>query len=396
MTTLFGPLGPRLSWTRLSRLLWFLGAAALVAVCVGWVYSALLLPLLIGAFLAYLLLPFVAKLERHGIPRGPAVLTLVAGSLALLAFAAVRIAPVLYHQVLLIIRLIPGAYNTVVQSWLPIVEKYVAGLGVGSQGEVHRFLGGSAVLGHFESQLESSLTSLWATGTSVAGGMLNLLLVPVFTFFLLKDHVKIPRALHRLVPRDLLGPVDRLMHQMSLTLRSVLKGQATVAGILGILYVIGLSLVGLQSAVAIGVVAGICRVVPYLDVIVGGILSAIVLLSNFAGWGQVVSVVLVFLVVQTIDGALVTPTVIRQRVGLHPLLVIVSVIAFGSWFGFWGVLIAIPLVAVGKVLINAVLPYYYSSATYAGVGEELGSPLESATPLPRTDTAAAGKGDGGA
>ena len=139
-----------------------------------------------------------------------------------------------------------------------------------------------------------------------------------------------------------------------------------VAGILAVLYILGFSIIGLQGAFAIGLIAGACRIINYLDVIVGGTLSLMVILSDFQGIGQLLAVAGVFLVVQSVDGMFITPRVIGDRVGLHPVLVIVSILSFGDLFGFWGVLLAIPVLAVAKVLWFSTKPFYLASRPYMG------------------------------
>jgi predicted PurR-regulated permease PerM len=346
------------------RLARFVAVAGILVAFTATVYWSLLLPLAVSAFLTYLLLPFVDLLERRRVPRGVAVPAIVALALGVLGFGLVRLFPVLYAQAALLVDLIPRAVSTVLETWLPVAEQYVTGLGIGSADEVHRMISGTSLIGRLDTQLQAGLAGLWATGTRVAGGLVNILLIPVLTFFLLKDYPRLARGVRDLIPRDLVPPVRTMAKKIDATLRTVLKGQVTVAGILAILYVVGLSVVGLKSAVAIGVVAGICRIIPYLDVIVGSVLSTVILLSDFQGWGQVLGVVVVFLVVQGIDGAFVTPTVLGERIGLHPMIVIVSVIAFANWLGFAGVLIAVPVVAILKVVLETVTPYYLASKAY--------------------------------
>ncbi len=163
-------------------------------------------------------------------------------------------------------------------------------------------------------------------------------------------------------------PVKDVAVSVDHTLRNVIKGQITVAGILTLMYVIGFGLVnilfGFPSAIAIAIVAGVCRIVPYLDIFVGLVLSGIVITSNFQNWGQVIGVVGVIAVVQLIDGMYITPRVVGERVGLHPLIVILSVLAFADWFGFWGVLLAIPTVAVAKIVFMSLMPLYRSSQVF--------------------------------
>jgi predicted PurR-regulated permease PerM len=357
---------PRIDWRRARRFLWFSAFAGVLLFALAVVYWSLLPALLIGALYAYLLIPLVDRLERRGARRGLAALGLILTSVAIVVVAVMRIVPVLYAQGQLILRLVPAAMGNVARSWVPLVEHAVSDLGILSPTEVHRYVTSIDILDQLSDQVRSSVSGVVTTGASLAGGMVTMGLIPFVTFFLLADHGQLRARLYRLVPMDLVVPVRFVVDRVNQTLRAVIKGQVIVAGILAVLYAIGLSVVGLQSAIAIGVVAGACRVIPYFDVIVGFTLSAVVLVSDFHGWGQVLSVVLVFLVVQTIDGAFVTPRVIGDRVGLHPMVVILSVLAGAHWLGFWGVLLAIPTAAIVKALLSAGEPFYMASALYQG------------------------------
>lgn len=354
----------RIDWHRVLRLVVFLGATGLLLVVLAVIYESLMLPISISAFFTYLLLPLVGQLERVGMRRIYAVSTLLVLSLAIITVAIVRLAPQLYTQAMSLIQLLPVAVNHVVMKWLPLAEQFIVDLGVVEAPDVHVWFSTSNLLARLNSQLESGVRGLWNTGATLVGGVLNVVLIPLLTFFMLNSYADFQRRLQSLVPRDLVTPVYIIIQKVNLTLRSVLKGQVIVAGILAVLYVAGLSTVGLQQAVAIGVVAGICRIIPYLDVIVGGALSVIVFLSNFPGWGQVASVALVFLIVQAIDGILITPRVVGERVGLHPLVVITSVLAFADWLGFLGVLVAVPVVAIVKALLVTARPFYLASSLY--------------------------------
>ncbi len=358
------PTLPPVNWRQARRFIVFLAVAAALVFGLGLFYASLVLPIGVGAFLAYLLLPLVDKLETLRVKRVLATAAIIFVALGIIAIAVSRMAPLLYVQVLYIVKLLPNAVAAVMEKWRPLAEQYVVDLGFMTPAEIHDLLSYSSLLGKLQSQLQAGISGVWRTGTSLAGGMVNIVLIPVVTFFLLNDYRALRRAALSLVPQDLIVPMQFVTAKVNLTLRSVIKGQATVAAILAGLYVIGLTVVDLQSAIAIGVVAGVCRIVPYLDVIVGLTLSMVVLLSNFAGWGQVASVVLVFLVVQAIDGAFITPRVIGERVGLHPMVVILSVLAFSDRFGLWGVIVAIPLVAIVKVLLEAAAPFYRASRAY--------------------------------
>ena len=167
-----------------------------------------------------------------------------------------------------------------------------------------------------------------------------------------------------MVPRDLEEPAILFIQEINKVLRSVIKGQVIVATILAALYVAGLSLVGLHAAVAIGLTAGLCRIIPYLDVLVGGSLCLLVILADTADLGLLFAVACVFVIIQSLDGMIITPRVIGERVGLHPFLVIISIIAFGDLFGFFGILLAIPCIAIVKLIVQNLKPIYYASRAY--------------------------------
>jgi len=353
-----------IDWQRARRfsrfaLITFVGSVALAVF-----YQTVLLPLLVSAFLTYLLLPLVEALESRGLPRLVTVTLILGLFVAGVAVLTIVLAPLIYRQAMMLIQQIPEALNTVLDIWLPSAERFVTDLGIAKAEDVHRWFDGGSLFERIQGQLQAGLVGLWRTGRSVLEGAVYAVLVPFITFFMLLDHHDIRAGIRGLIPRDLLVPVDAVTEKVNSTLKSVLKGQVTVAAILAVLYVIGLRLTGIEAAITIGIIAGVCRLIPYFDVIVGGVLSAIVILSNFAGFGQVLGVVLVFLVVQTIDGAIITPRVIGERVGLHPLVVVVSVLAFADWMGFWGVLLAIPIVAILKALLSMATPYYIASRAY--------------------------------
>lgn len=370
-------------WRRTKRFAILCAVFVALLMFFGSLYYSLLVPILVSMFLCYLFLPLVNRLEVYKIPRFAGILLIMSAVVGFFAILSIKLAPMIYLQSLVLIKLIPKAFNTVMTTWIPIVENYVIEWGLMNVDAAHKFFEGSNLITRLESQFERGLTGVWYTGVSLAGGMLNIGLIPFFVFFILKDYRKITDGLWSLVPKDLVPPTRSVARRINVTLKSVLKGQATVAGILMVLYVIGLSIVGIQSAIIIGLVAGFCRIIPYLDVLVGAILSTIVILSDFNGFGPVFGVVAVFLIVQALDGAIITPQIIGDRVGLHPMAIIISVIAFGNWLGFWGVLLSVPLVAVAKALFVAVKPYYLASATFRAPWALKAEPLPDDDPAPK-------------
>ena len=352
------------NWHQARRLAIFVAIVASLCIFLGNIFYVLLAPFFVGVFVAYLIEPLVVKLERRRLSRGWASLIMVMLALAVLAFAAIAIVPEIYRQVAELVSLIPSVAKNLYEKWLPLLKEMALRSHYIDEQALDRSISEFNVLAQVTSPVRQAIGGIWRNTPRLLQGVVDLILVPVFTFFFLAEWPYIRRAFIHLTPIDLRNPMTVVADKFDDTFRALIKGQATVAGIMGVMYAIGLTALGLESGLAIGVVAGLFRFIPYADVVVGGGLSAIVLLSNFQGMGQVIGVIIVFSVVQMTDAVLLTPRVIGHRVGLHPLLVIGSVIAFGDLMGFYGILIAIPVVALIKVAIDLLLPFYFVSAAF--------------------------------
>ena len=353
-----------LDMSRFRRLLIYGFIALTLLVALALLYSVVVVPILVGAFLTYLLKPLVDQLYRWHVPKTLAISCMVGGSVLLSTLAVVNLVPIVIGEGRLILARAPQAFSVISSSWLPYLQTLAMDSGMMDHEQASKLLAVNNLLATLGTHVQQHLGGIWQTSSSLLTGIFYLVLLPLVTFFLLKDWADIKHTLRKTVPQDLRPAVVHLLGRLDHTLKNVLKGQVTVAAILGLLYVIGLSVVGLQFSVAIGIIAGICRLIPYMDLVVGGALSGIVLASNFTDWTAAIKVVAVFVLVQVLDGVLITPRVIGERIGLHPLVVILTVLALGDRFGFWGVLLAVPVAAVLKVLIEEIWPFYKLSRLY--------------------------------
>lgn len=344
--------------TSFKRMILFLAFFLSIFYALYRLYNPLIVPIGIGIFLTYLLNPVV---HRYGTSRKYRILiaigmvSIVVGGFAL---GIIKFAPKLYGQSIILLELLPEATEAVIGHWLPSIREFVVKMGLVTELEFDENIRDMRLLNQLTSQIQQALTNIWRTAPDLLGGVINVVLVPFITFFLLIDSQKVVDAIVGLVPRDLRGNLGVFVTNVDDTLKSVIKGQLTVAFILGVLYVIGFSLIGLQLGFAIGVIAGICRIIPYFDVVVGGVLASIVILYDFSGFHQVASVAAVFVIVQTLDGLWITPTVIGEKVGIHPAIIVCSVLSFADLFGFWGVLMAIPTIAVSRTTLISLRPIY--------------------------------------
>ena len=350
-------------WDVVKSFLWFLLVGCLLTAGLAYVYSSLIVPIGISLFLSYLLAPVVDRYD-HVLPRGLVVSILLLATILLMTILSVTLFPALYQEVSRIVQRLPAVVDLALNKWLPYLKNMAVRSEFVSELEVDRVINELSSIGQLSESASQALSTIWYSVPRVMGTVLNVVMVPVITFFLLLNFPRIKRYFGNLIPLRLRGYVDGFLLRVDDTLSAVVKGQVTVACILAVLYILGFSVIGMDAAFLLGLLAGLCRVVPYFDVIIGGSLGLIALLSNYQGPGQVVGLLVVIAVVQSLDGMFITPRIIGERVGLHPAVVIVSVLAFGSSFGFWGVILAIPAVALFKALWIAATPYYFATRAY--------------------------------
>jgi predicted PurR-regulated permease PerM len=353
------------NWSRVRRFAWLLTATVFLAILFFWIYRPLLVPILVSAFLSYLISPVVDAAERRGWPRWLTTLALLTIVCSVIAFALIAVIPFLYTQSLSWLQQGPEAFRNWWATLLPQVTHVLERFGITEAQIVEQSTRKFNVITGVLTRFETGLGGIVDTSSRLVGGVFNTLLVPFLMFFMLKDEHRIFAAIKKILPVDQIAAMTHVARTINETLRSVLKGTVIVAFIDGALYAMGLSLLGVESAVAIGLVGGACRIVPYLDALVVTVLGLIATMSNFESWGQVVGVLGLVVAVQTIDGIIVTPRVIGEKVGLHPAFVVSTVLAFGKLFGFWGVLLAIPVTAVVKALMVSGLPWWFRSSWYS-------------------------------
>jgi predicted PurR-regulated permease PerM len=208
------------------------------------------------------------------------------------------------------------------------------------------------------------LAEVTASGQALFAALAYLLLIPVVTFYLLRDWDVLVRNVHALVPRSVEATVVRLTRECDAVLAQFLRGQLLVMFGLAFIYTIGLRIVGLDSAFLIGMLAGLVSFVPYLGFIVGIVLAGFAALIQYGDAVHLLYVVAVFGVGQLIEGFVLSPWLVGDRIGLHPVAVIFAVMAGGQLFGFFGVLLALPVAAVILVLLRHSHEHYLQSAFY--------------------------------
>lgn len=356
---------------------WVLGILAVLVtgLCV-WKLKGILGAAAAALILAYVLEPAVEWLERHKIPRPLGVVLLALGGLGSVLVVFGLAVPVIVRQTGAFIDSanLPGLTDP--SRWPPEVRTFLEN----NREEIDRlreeFLAWlKANAANLLARIGSLVMKLTSSVVGMVVAILNVVLVPVMAYYFVVDYRPMVRGAAALVPHAWRPTTFRLAGEIDRVLRAFLRGQAFVAAALGLMYAIGLSLCGTPLGILIGLVAGALSLVPYLGLAVGIIPALLLNLLQHQSLGRAIAVVLVFVIAQTIEGYVLTPRLVGEAVGLHPVIVILAVLAGGVLFGFAGILLAVPVAAAASVFWHEGLTWYKQSSYF----------LEGAPPDPPAD-----------
>jgi predicted PurR-regulated permease PerM len=342
-------------------------AAAATFLVLMWLLNDILLPFVVGMVVAYFLDPVVARLQRARMSRSMAT-TLVTILAVLVSVGMVMaILPPLFGQIQSLITNAPEYVMKAIGRIQPLIEPLRDRLGLDPL-SVH--------------DLQSEATQWAGKGLAFAGGiasalaqrgfaLINLLgllfITPVVTFYMLRDWEKVVAAIDSTLPLDHADTIRKLTQESNAAIAGYVRGQALVCLALGSFYGIGLTLVGLQFGLVIGLIAGAISFIPFVGTFVGAVMAIGMALAQFPPeWMGVVKVAAVFVVGQMLEGNFLSPKLVGDRVGLHPVWIMFALLAGGSLFGFTGVLIAVPVAAVLGVIVRHFIARYRESDLYRG------------------------------
>lgn len=329
-----------------------------------WVLAPILTPFVMSALFAWLGDPLVDRLEAAGRKRTTAVLTVFAFMAMVGAIVLTLLLPLMVEQVGQMISWLPNLADWLTTTAVPWMESRFK-LSLAS------YINPDAIVALVKEhwQQAGGVASNIIGGLSTSGLMLiaiitNLTLIPVLTFFFLRDWDKMMASLRELLPRPLEPTIMRLARESDAVLGGFLRGQLSVMLCLGTIYAIGLWFTGISFGLLIGFVAGLLSFVPYMGAILGFGAAVIASLVSFGDMPHLLMVVAVFAIGQTLEGTVLIPWLVGDRIGMHPVAVIFSIMAGGQLFGFLGVLLALPVAAVVMVLLRYAHEQYKGSAMY--------------------------------
>ncbi len=352
----------------LRRLKWIvLGAFGLWVV---WLLAPILTPFVIALMLAWLGDPLVDRLEASGRSRNTAVILVFVLMSLLIALALLILVPMIQRQIATLLAALPQAQQWVLGTALPWLEAKT-GVQIMAWLEPDRLI--EWVRSHWQ-QAGGAATTLFGylsrSGFAMVAWVVNLALMPILTYYFLRDWDKLVERVAATIPRNHIEVVSRLARESNDVLGAFIRGQIAVMIALGIVYAAGLSLAGLNLGLLIGLVAGLISFIPYLGATTGVVLAVLAALVQSQGFDLklLVLVGVVFTVGQLLESYVLTPRIVGDKIGLHPVAVIFAVMAGGQLFGFLGMLLALPAAAVINVLLRYAHERYRQSELYAGHG----------------------------
>ncbi len=357
------------------------GIAMAVFLLALWYLGDVMMPFILGGAVAYFLDPVADRLEAMGLSRVMATVLITIFGFLIFVLLLVLVIPALMQQTAAIIESAPGYVHTL-KAFLK--EKFPSVMDESSA--LRRSLDA------FASTISARGTALLEQMVASVMTVINLLaltvLVPVIAFYLLLDWDHMIARINALLPREHAPTIRELAREIDHTLASFIRGQGTVCLILGTYYAVALMLAGLQGGLVVGVIAGALTFIPYVGALVGGGLALGLALFQFWGEWQMIGIVgAIFVSGQMLEGNFLTPKLVGSSVGLHPVWLIFALSAFGSVFGFVGMLVAVPVAAAIGVLVRFVVRLYINSPLYRGP--------HGAAPPPQQGENGSGGGDDG-
>ena len=327
-----------------------------------YVLRSVLLPFVLGIILGYLFDPLATKLEKLKMSRTWATMFVFLIVILLAVPVFILLLGVVEEQLSVFISAVPKYISSFIQKLEPILQtlqEYIPALEPENMKEIL-----SQNMSQTFTFSANLLQGLLKNSMAIVNVLSLLLITPVVAFYMLKDWDVFTKKVDNLLPRQSKKEIRSIFKQIDKALSGFLRGQVSVCVILGVYYALGLKLIGLELGALIGFIAGLISFIPYVGSITGFVLSMLLAFSQFNDWEHIVAVVAVFLIGQFFEGNFLTPKLVGDKVGLHPVWVMFALLAGGVLLGFLGLMIAVPVAAVIGILIRFLLQKYKKSRLY--------------------------------
>jgi predicted PurR-regulated permease PerM len=342
-------------------ILWLLVFLAVAASL--YLLRGALMPFVAGMGVAYLLDPVADRLERLGLPRAVASLLMVFGFLLIVVAAFLIVVPVLTDQVSDLVARAPAYIDELRREAQPMLRKLRSSLTPGQAAQVDEAI--KSHVGDILGWIGQVLGGILSGGAALLSLLGLMFIMPVVAFYMIRDWDRLIAQMDSLLPRQSADTIRELAREIDDRLSGFVRGQALVCLLLGAWYAAGLTLVGLDFGLLVGTGAGLLSIIPYLGNIVGLGTSLLLAVAQFEGWIPIALVAVVFVSGQVLEGNFVTPKIVGDRVGLHPVWLLFAVTAGGALLGITGALLAVPVAAALGVLVRHAVQRYRASPLYA-------------------------------
>ncbi len=341
---------------------WLIGLA--VAFLFLFLLRGILLPFVAGMAIAYLLDPVCDRLEKLKMSRTWATAVVTVGFLVLFIGVLLLLLPAVISQLTHFLKQLPVYVDLIRTLVIDALQKVEARVDPEIFDRIRLTLAEST--DHIMAWGTQALTTLVSQGVAIANLVSLIVITPVVAFYLLRDWDRLVAQVDSWLPRKHLTVIRQLAREVDQTLAGFLRGQGTVCLLLGVFYAVGLTIVGLDFGLVIGLIAGLLTFIPYAGSMIGLVLSVGFAILQFDSWIYVGIVAAIFFAGQAIEGNVLTPKLVGDSVGLHPVWIIFAILAGGVLFGFVGVLLAVPVTAVIGVGVRFALTQYLDSPLYVG------------------------------
>lgn len=326
--------------------------------------KAILLPFVVGMGVAYFLDPAADKLEKLGCSRSVATTIITLSFFAIIVLLFVTLLPVLYHQAAGLFAAMPGYIADLRTSFAPQIDKVMQWFnGVESTEPTPAIADISSILTSRLAQISSGLLQ---SSFAIVNIISLFVIMPVVSFYLLRDWDRLTAKIDALLPLQYADVIREQIDAIDETLSGFVRGTINVMLILGTFYAISLSVIGLHFAIFIGLLGGVMIIIPYLGTIISGAAAVGMAYLQFDAPASIIAVLVIFIIGQMLEGYVLTPKLVGDKVGLHPLWLIFGMLAGATLFGFVGIFIAVPVTAVIGVLVRFATLQYKASDYYKG------------------------------
>jgi predicted PurR-regulated permease PerM len=349
------------------QIIFWIGAAIIFGLFL-YLFASILLPFIVGMTLAYFLDPVADRLERLGLSRMVATLTILISFIVIFVLALMIFVPILVSQL--------ADFGTRLPSYVARLQELVASqnaewvknlLGVDSTALKNSI---GTILSQGAGFVTTLIGSIWSSGKTLLDIAGLFIVTPVVAFYTLYDWDRMVAKVDSWIPRDHVPTVRTIFRDINTAIAGFVRGQGTLCLILGLMYAAGLTVVGLNFALLIGLFAGLISFIPYVGSLVGLVIAVGVAIVQFwPDWIMVGAVLLVFAIGQFVEGNILQPKLVGESIGLHPVWLMFALFAFGALFGFVGLMVAVPAAAAVGVLVRFAISRYLASPLYRGHGD---------------------------